>query len=100
MAPSRYLSKAVAIDASRRSFHDERIAAAGTVVNPYALGLEIAFDCLCAILPAEARSFVAAEWHQEAHGPVGIDPHGACLDAFRRRVGALHRLCPYARAQA
>src|SRR6516165_1634264 len=86
-------------DASRRSFHDERIAAARTVVDPDTLGLEIAVDRLGAILPTEARSLVAAERHQETHGPIGIDPHGTGLDAFRHYVRPLDRLRPHARAQ-
>src|SRR5215475_869151 len=82
------------ITASRRSFHDERIAAARAIVDPHALGLEITLDCLHAILPAEARSLVAAEWHQKTHGTIGIDPHSTRLDAPRHRVRTLDRLRP------
>src|ERR1700722_10744440 len=67
---------------SRCSFHDERIAATRPIVDPHALGLQVAVHGLGPILPAEAGGLVAAERHQEAHGPVGVDPHGAGLDAF------------------
>src|SRR5262245_2955452 len=83
-----------------RRLHDEGIAAAGAIVDPYALGLQVALDRLRAVLTAEARGLVAAERHGEAHGAIGVDPHGAGADALGYRGGALDRLRPDAGAEA
>src|SRR5262245_37380940 len=50
-----------------RRLHDEGVAAAGAVVDPHALGLQVALDRFDAVLAAEARGLVAAERHGEAH---------------------------------
>src|SRR5262245_29064509 len=80
--------------------HHEGVAAAGSVVDPNAFRLQIPLDRLCAILAAETGGLVAAEWHQEAHCPIGVHPHRAGLDAGGHRVRALDGLRPNAGAEA
>src|SRR5262249_31447235 len=79
--------------------HHEGVAAAGSIVDPHALRLQIPLDRLCAILAAEAGRLVAAEWHQEAHRPVSVHPYRAGLDTGGHHVRALQRLRPNAGAE-
>src|SRR5215470_15054567 len=82
-----------------RLYH-EGVAAAGSVVDPNAFRLQIPLDRLCAILATETGGLVAAEWHQEAHRPIGVHPHRAGLDAGGHRVRALEGLRPNAGAES
>src|SRR5262249_58373297 len=80
--------------------HDEGVAAARAVVDPHALGLQVALHGLCPVLAPEAGGLVAAERHQEAHRAIGVHPHRAGADALGYRGGSLHRLRPDAGAEA
>ena len=82
-----------------RRLHDEGVAAAGAVVDPHALGLQVALDRLRAVLAAEPRGLVAAERHQEADRAVSVDPHRAGADALGHRRRTPHRLRPDAGAE-
>src|SRR5579885_765423 len=55
----------------RRRLHDERIAAAGAVVDPDALRLQIAVDRFDTALAAKPGGLVAAERHREADRAIG-----------------------------
>ena len=73
---------------SRGGLHNEWISAPRSVVDPDALGLKIALNCLYAVLPAKTRGFVTTEGHHEAHRSVGIDPHGSGSDPSRHCMRA------------
>src|SRR5919106_4908978 len=82
MAWTSWTSSLTARSFPRASAQNERVRHVAACVDPHALLLQVLADRAEPALAPDARALVAAERRHVAHRPVGVDPHGAGLEAL------------------